>query len=99
MGSNEGEENGEKRRIRRAYLVVSLLCLVISVAGGFVLGWWLYKYHPKNKQLWMVPFGFVLFLTPIICCLCLILPDFCTAKTDPVDATSSFHHPVPKRLA
>lgn len=79
MGSNEGEENGgckKSRWITKPYLVILFLTsLLISIGGGSVLGWWLYRYHPTNKQLWMVPFGFVLFLTPIIVCLSLIVPD------------------------
>ena len=86
MGSNEGEENGDHKKtsrwITKPYLIIYLLSLLISIAGGSVLGWWLYKYHPTNRQLWMVPFGFVLFITPIIGCLSLVVPDLCASKTD-----------------
>ncbi|KAK7285744.1 hypothetical protein RJT34_20524 [Clitoria ternatea] len=81
MGSNEGEENGSHKKIRwwitKPCLLV-LFSLLVSTAGGSMLGWWLHKYHPTNTQLWMVPFGFLLFFTPLIVSLSLILPDICT---------------------
>ncbi|TKY61216.1 hypothetical protein E2542_SST11066 [Spatholobus suberectus] len=86
MGSNEGEENGGNKKnrwmITKPCLFILFLSLLISIAGGFVLGWWLHKYHPANRQLWMVPFGFVLFLTPLVICLSVIAPDLlCVART------------------
>ncbi|RDX73833.1 hypothetical protein CR513_46499, partial [Mucuna pruriens] len=48
MGWKEGEKS---RWIRKAFIL--LWSSLISIAGGLVLGWWLHKYHPSNKQLWM----------------------------------------------
>jgi hypothetical protein len=65
MGTNE--DNKKSKWITKLpYLLILFTSLFISIVGGCVLGWWLHKYHPTNSQLWMVPFGFVLFLTPII---------------------------------
>nr|KYP71983.1 hypothetical protein KK1_011268 [Cajanus cajan] len=79
MRSNEGEENGgynkSRSRSRSCFFILFLsFLLLLSIAGALVLGWWLHKYHPTNTQLWMVPFGFLLFLTPLIISLSLILP-------------------------
>jgi len=86
MGTNEGEENGGNKKSRwitkLPYLVILFTSLLISTVGGCVLGWWLYKYHPLNRKLWMVPSGFVLFLTPIIVFLTVIVPDSCITKSD-----------------
>ncbi|KAL2345942.1 hypothetical protein Fmac_007227 [Flemingia macrophylla] len=78
MGSNERGENGgynkSRWRMTKPCLFIILVSLLLSMAGGSLLGWWLHKYHQTNSQLWMVPFGFLLFLTPLIISLSLILP-------------------------
>ncbi|KAH1196198.1 hypothetical protein GmHk_19G056525 [Glycine max] len=83
MGSNENE-GGYYKKSRwitkpSSCLLILFSSLLISIAGASMLGWWLHKYHPSNTQLWMVPFGFLLFLTPLIICLSVILPDLCLA--------------------
>ncbi|CAK8544959.1 unnamed protein product [Lathyrus sativus] len=84
MERNEREENGDYKKskwiTKLPYLVILFTSLLISIVGGCVLGWWLHKYHPSNEQLWMVPFGFVLFITPIIVLLSLIVSDPCFSK-------------------
>ncbi|CAN1157068.1 hypothetical protein LINPERPRIM_LOCUS27707 [Linum perenne] len=47
-----------------------------SLVGGAVLGWWEYSYHPTNTQQWMVPFGLILFATPLFVCFAAIVSDF-----------------------
>ncbi|KAK7338119.1 hypothetical protein VNO77_18719 [Canavalia gladiata] len=89
MASN-GEENGSYKKSSRwltnPYLFILFLSLLISIAGGFVLGWWLCKFHPTNSQLWMVPFGFILFLTPLVVWLSIIVPHLCVTKSDEDEA-------------
>jgi ABC-type proline/glycine betaine transport system permease subunit len=81
MGTNE--DNKKSKWITKLpYLLILFTSLFISIVGGCVLGWWLHKYHPTNSQLWMVPFGFVLFLTPIIVLLSILVPDLCISKSD-----------------
>ncbi|KAK7275422.1 hypothetical protein RIF29_16538 [Crotalaria pallida] len=81
MGKTNGVvENGEYKessKITKPYLMILVLCLLISIIGGSLLGWWIYKYHPTNNQLWMVPFGLILFLTPLIVWFSLFISDFC----------------------
>lgn len=83
MGSNQGDQNGSSKKSRwlknPSSFFILLISLLLTMAGGFVLGWWLHKYHPSNTQLWMVPFGFLLFLTPLIICLSVLIPDHCAA--------------------
>ncbi|KAK2419432.1 hypothetical protein QL285_041529 [Trifolium repens] len=80
MGTNE--DNKKSKWITKLpYLLILFTSLFISIVGGCVLGWWLHKYHPTNSQLWMVPFGFVLFLTPIIVLLSILVPDPCISKS------------------
>jgi len=98
MGSNEGDENGGSNKSRwltkPSCWCVLFMSLLVSIAGGLVLGWWLHKYHPSNTQLWMVPFGFLLFLTPLIICLALVLPDLCvaTARIDQEQPSTTQDH-------
>ncbi|CAJ2631266.1 unnamed protein product [Trifolium pratense] len=87
MGTNDEEENGDNKKskwfTKLPYLLILFTSFFISIiVGGCVLGWWLHKYHPTNSQLWMVPFGFVLFLTPIIVLFSMIVPDLCISKSD-----------------
>ncbi|GKV13165.1 hypothetical protein SLE2022_030530 [Rubroshorea leprosula] len=50
---------------------------LVSIAGGVMLGWWEYAYHPSNRQLWMVPFGLILFSTPAFIWFAVFVSDFC----------------------
>lgn len=90
MGPTKGiVENGhykESFKITKPYLVILVLSLLISIAGGSLLLWWLYKYHPTNRQLWMVPFGLILFFTPVIVWFSLIISDLCISKSEEEDA-------------
>ncbi|TKY64133.1 hypothetical protein E2542_SST14023 [Spatholobus suberectus] len=92
MGSPYGVENGdydykENQGIttKPYYLVIFILSLLVSIVGGSLLGWWLHKYHPKNRQLWMVPFGLILLLTPVIVWFSLIISDLCISKNEEED--------------
>ncbi|CAL5195071.1 unnamed protein product [Lathyrus oleraceus] len=82
--TDEGVENGTYKKskwiTKLPYFVILFTSIFTSIVGGCVLGWWLHKYHPTNKQLWMVPFGFVLFFTPLIVLLSLIVSDPCFSK-------------------
>ncbi|CAL0318021.1 unnamed protein product [Lupinus luteus] len=87
MGPIKEVENGEyteKSRIKKLYLMILVLSVLITIAGGSLLGWWLYKYHPTNKQLWMVPFSLILFLTPLIVWFSLFISDLCISKNERV---------------
>ncbi|KAG5044517.1 hypothetical protein JHK87_008432 [Glycine soja] len=104
MVSNETEgEGGYNKKSSRWIATKSSSCLfilfsslLISIAGGSMLGFWLHKYHPSNTQLWMVPFGFLLFLTPLFICLSVIIPDLCVPRTR-IDQDQAFKiqdHPL-----
>ena len=82
MGTPRDFENGdyeyykENQGITKSYyLIIFISSLLISIIGGSMLGWWLHKYHPTNRQLWMVPFGLILLLTPVLVWLSLIISD------------------------
>ncbi|CAN0889431.1 hypothetical protein LINGRAHAP2_LOCUS16090 [Linum grandiflorum] len=49
---------------------------IVSLVGGVVLGWWEFRYHRTNTQQWMVPFGLILFVTPLFVWLAVIVSDF-----------------------
>ncbi|KAJ0971181.1 hypothetical protein J5N97_019140 [Dioscorea zingiberensis] len=53
------------RSRRTASVAITACLLTVSVAGGALLVWWALAFHPSNQQLWMVPFGLVVFGTPI----------------------------------
>ncbi|KHN06351.1 hypothetical protein D0Y65_016949 [Glycine soja] len=92
MGKPKEVENGdyeyykENQRITKSYyLIIFISSLLISIIGGSMLGWWLHKYHPTNRQLWMVPFGLILLLTPVIVWLSLIISDMFISKNEEED--------------
>ncbi|CAL0299185.1 unnamed protein product [Lupinus luteus] len=92
MEPNEIKENEKHNRrcMTKPCLVILFLSLLISIVGVLMLGWWLHKYHPTNSQLWMVPFGFILFLTPLIVCLSLTtIPDWCISESDKEDTSKT----------
>ncbi|KAI9093889.1 hypothetical protein K1719_026887 [Acacia pycnantha] len=60
---------------------VSLQLDGIHVAGGSVLVWWNVKYRSENSELWMVPFGLILFLTPMVIWFSLIVSDLCVSSS------------------
>lgn len=92
MGTNK--ENGDAQRL----LMVSVACfgsVLVSVTGGLILGWWVNEFHPTNRQLWMVPLGLVLFATPLIVWLALLVSDICNWKNGLVQIRSNQLVPSP----
>ncbi|XWS31990.1 hypothetical protein CRYUN_Cryun23aG0122200 [Craigia yunnanensis] len=85
MGSDKEErfetEMKEPTKIVKTYIACLWLFLV-SLTGGLMLTWWEYKYHPTNRQLWMVPFGLILFTTPLIIWLAIFVSDICSFTDD-----------------
>lgn len=85
MGTSEKERsvsnnNNESYREPKKIVQICLAWLgsfLVSMAGGLVLACWISKYHPTNKQLWMVPFGLVMFTTPILVWFVLVCSDIC----------------------
>ncbi|GAB4861546.1 hypothetical protein Ancab_036738 [Ancistrocladus abbreviatus] len=83
----EGEEgrrsvlvNGVDHQEERQYWKACVACLVsflVSMTGGAILVWWEIDYHPTNSELWMVPFGLIMFATPVIVWFSSVFSDFC----------------------
>ncbi|KAM0048163.1 putative ATP-synthase-associated protein [Helianthus debilis subsp. tardiflorus] len=71
MGSSEKETKAKTMK----GLVAFCGSFLITMVGGFVLLLWEIKYHPSNSQLWMVPFGLIMFLTPVLACLASFISD------------------------
>ncbi|KAL1367091.1 hypothetical protein AAHE18_02G027100 [Arachis hypogaea] len=76
------KERQQRMITKKTYMMILLLSLLISIFGGCMLGWWLHKYHPSNKHLWMVPFSLILFLTPAFVWFSIFISDFCISKID-----------------
>lgn len=47
-------------------IIAFLGYLSISIGGGVMLTLWGLRFHPTNSQLWMVPLGLILLITPLI---------------------------------
>jgi hypothetical protein len=65
----------------KAY-IICVWSFLVSMAGGLLLLWWDYEYHPTNSQLWLVPFGLILFVTPVIACFAVVVSEACNYKVD-----------------
>lgn len=62
--------------------IICLGLLFVSMGGGVILAWWSSKFHPSNRQLWMVPLGLILMVTPIIICFAVLLESCKYRKID-----------------
>ncbi|CAL5397590.1 unnamed protein product [Camellia sinensis] len=96
MGSYKEEENRDGisynrfRKIVKA-CVACLASFLISMVGGLILVWWVVKHHHSNTQLWMVPVGLIIFITPVIVFFSTFISDLCKPKEAGV---SRLNHPV-----
>ncbi|KAH7863569.1 hypothetical protein Vadar_019294 [Vaccinium darrowii] len=70
--------SSNKSRLRKIIVGTCLTCLAslsISMVGGLMLFWWETRYHPTNRQLWMVPLALILLVTPLLVCLAAFFSD------------------------
>lgn len=83
MGVEERDGGGESRRLSRSKKCIAcFVSLLVSLMGGLLLIYWEMVYHPKNSQLWMVPFGLILFATPVIVAFNVIASDLLGANKE-----------------
>ncbi|KAG7994799.1 hypothetical protein I3843_01G076600 [Carya illinoinensis] len=99
MGSLKEERDGsfrdEQERVPKKRIVY-LWSLMVLVMGGLTLGWWEYEYHPTNSQLWMVPFGLILLVTPLFVWFSIFVSDACSlSEVDNIPMVSQAVRPVP----
>lgn len=66
---------GEETNCART-LVASICWLLMIATGGATLVWWGVYYHPTNQQLWMVPAGLVLSVTPVVVSVSVLASEF-----------------------
>ncbi|PSS26250.1 Group XV phospholipase [Actinidia chinensis var. chinensis] len=104
MGSDQ-EERGTGISTHRFRKIVKkcIACLasfLMSMVGGFVLVFWELKFHPTNSQLWMVPLGLILSITPVIACFTSFISDVRSSNQDGVSSpnqpvANSMDNPIP----
>lgn len=87
----------QHKRFRRMLKTwTSCLCsFSISIVGGLILTCWELRYHHTNSQLWMVPFGLILFVTPAIVWLSIFISEVFRFKEDYDDDHDVELHPSP----
>ncbi|KAK9279484.1 hypothetical protein L1049_013163 [Liquidambar formosana] len=87
MGSYK-EERGAIVHGKPKMMIIMKTCMaclcsfLVSIAGGLMLVWWEVEFHPTNTQLWMVPFGLIMFGTPVIVWFSIFLSDLCNSDSD-----------------
>ncbi|KAF9687972.1 hypothetical protein SADUNF_Sadunf02G0148800 [Salix dunnii] len=59
-----------------------LWSVLVSMAGGLLLLWWGYEHHPTNTQLWMVPFGLILLVTPVLAWVAVVGSGTCNCEVE-----------------
>lgn len=72
---------------------------LVSLVGGVMLSYWEFKYHPTNSQLWMVPFGLILFFTPVIVCFSIFVSEICNPVLNQADIIVSSHKQLSHSLS
>lgn len=72
-------ERKQKKLVKGCTYVACLCSFLVSMLGGLILVWWEFEYHPTNSQQWMVPFGLILFGTPVIVWFSVLLSDICNS--------------------
>ena len=85
MGTFKKEKCQANQECPETKVKTYMLCLwsfLASMAGGLLLLWWGYEYHPTNSQLWMVPLGLILFFTPAIAWFAVVVSGTCKYKVD-----------------
>ncbi|KAB2056506.1 hypothetical protein ERO13_A11G100000v2 [Gossypium hirsutum] len=96
MGSEEDKILERKMKGCKKTMNIFMACLwsfLVSLGGGLLLAWWEYQYHPTNRQLWMVPFGLILFFTPLIVWFAIFVSDILSLTPDVSQPAASIHHP------
>ncbi|KAF4366516.1 hypothetical protein F8388_003754 [Cannabis sativa] len=66
MGSNKAEIIRSSSDTNQKVVEKIVKVSIVSLGGGLILAWWESEYHADNRQLWMVPFGLILLITPLI---------------------------------
>ncbi|KAK8565654.1 hypothetical protein V6N12_059209 [Hibiscus sabdariffa] len=85
------------RKIVKTY-AACLWSFLVSLGGGLLLGWWEYEYHPENRQLWMVPFGLILFSTPLIIWFAIFVSDICSCTEDVTQSPADGENHEPDKV-
>ncbi|GAB2271865.1 hypothetical protein Dimus_006695 [Dionaea muscipula] len=91
MGTTKGEEESWDGNCKGVVIrgkihrwktcIACLVSFMVSLIGGIILVFWEMDYHPRNSQLWMVPFGLIMFATPVIVWFSAFVSDlFCPNK-------------------
>lgn len=91
----------EQRRQKNRELKQVWACLVlvlVSVSGGFVMGWWAIWLHGSQNQQWMVPFSLVLMIAPIFILISVSISSFCTSMDRISPSVSSLDHDRPPEI-
>lgn len=85
----ETKDHEEPMKIVKACMPC-LWSFMVSLSGGLILGYWEYEYHLTNSQLWMVPLGLILLVTPMIISAALLVSEICNSE----DGNSKRSQPV-----
>lgn len=60
--------------------IACLGALLVSIVGGMILVMWQLKFHRTNTQLWMVPVGLIILVTPVIVSVSSFVSDISSPK-------------------
>ncbi|KAB1219726.1 hypothetical protein CJ030_MR3G019179 [Morella rubra] len=81
MGSLKEEKDESQREYKERVkkFIIYSWALMVCMIGGLTLGYWEFEYHPTNRQLWMVPFGLILLVTPLFVWFSIVVSDVCSS--------------------
>ncbi|KAK4744666.1 hypothetical protein SAY87_010978 [Trapa incisa] len=72
----EGVKRADKWMERTKWILSCVGSALVSAMGGLILGWWAWersRHHGQGHEMWMVPVGLILLITPILAFFSLIL--------------------------
>lgn len=71
------EKTWKEEKKSMSSMVFLLYSMIVVTFGGLFLSYWVYKYHPTNSNLWMVPVGLIFLITPAFLSISVLVSDLC----------------------
>ncbi|KAF8111518.1 hypothetical protein N665_0074s0049 [Sinapis alba] len=77
INTNMKKRDEKSWKEKKSWMVFLMYSMIVVTFGGLFLSYWVYKYHPTNSNLWMVPVGLIFLVTPAFLSISVLLSDLC----------------------
>ncbi|CAN7066828.1 hypothetical protein Bca4012_097389 [Brassica carinata] len=79
------EKTWKEKKKSMSSMVFLIYSVIVVIFAGLFLTYWVYKYHPTNSNLWMVPVGLIFLVTPAFLSISVLVSDLCDDDGDGVN--------------